>query len=115
MSVPKPSKNGGSGRRSAWYFDCSLRLRDTRNYVRAPAMVRNTHPKERIMRKLMDAMARDVEVIGPETTLAEAAARMHELDIGALPVSENDQIIGMLTDRDIVIRSVAEGRDPMKI
>ena len=61
------------------------------------------------MRTLIDAMTKNVEVISPDATLAEAAIRMHELDIGALPVCENHEVLGMLTDRDIVTRAVAAG------
>lgn len=66
------------------------------------------------MKKLIDAMVKNVEWIGPETSLADAAARMQALGIGALPVCRDEEVIGVLTDRDIVIRSVAEGRDPKR-
>jgi len=59
-----------------------------------------------------DAMTRRAETTGPDDTLQEAARKMKALSIGALPVCDNDRLIGMLTDRDIVIRSTAEGRDP---
>jgi CBS domain-containing protein len=48
----------------------------------------------------------------PEATLQEAALRMSELDVGSLPVCDNDRLVGMLTDRDITIRSIAQGHDP---
>ena len=50
--------------------------------------------------------------IAPDASLVEAAAEMKALDIGWLPVCENDQLIGAVTDRDITIRSVAEGYAP---
>jgi len=56
-------------------------------------------------------MSPEVDWIEPTTTLIEAAQRMRDEDIGFLPVGENDRLIGMLTDRDIVIRAVAEQRD----
>ncbi len=59
---------------------------------------------------IKDVMSRDVTVIGPEQTLREAAHLMQKMDIGSLPVGEGDRLIGMLTDRDIVVRAVAEGR-----
>jgi CBS domain-containing protein len=65
----------------------------------------------RIM-QLRDVMTRDVEVVRPESTLAEAARKMKELDVGPIPVCDDNQIIGMITDRDIATRAVAEGRDP---
>jgi CBS domain-containing protein len=62
--------------------------------------------------QVREVMTRGVECIAPETTLQEAAAKMRELDTGCLPVCENNRLAGMVTDRDIVIRAIAEGRDP---
>ncbi len=59
-----------------------------------------------------DAMTRRAETIGPDETLQAAARKMKALCIGALPVCERDRIIGVLTDRDIVIRGVVEGMNP---
>lgn len=61
-----------------------------------------------------EAMTRRAETIGPEETLQAAARRMRELGIGVLPVCERDRLVGMLTDRDIVVRSTAEGSDPVR-
>ena len=61
---------------------------------------------------LKDVMTHGVEVITPEATLQQAAAKMRRLNIGPLPVCDGDQLIGMLTDRDITVRAVAEGCDP---
>jgi CBS domain-containing protein len=58
-----------------------------------------------------DVMTKGAECARPNATVREAAQRMKALDVGALPVCENDRLIGMITDRDITIRSVAEGRD----
>ncbi|MBD3232288.1 MAG: CBS domain-containing protein [candidate division Zixibacteria bacterium] len=60
-----------------------------------------------------DIMSTDVELVNPDMTLSEAAIRMKERDIGFLPVGENDRLVGMVTDRDIAIRGVAEGKDPV--
>jgi CBS domain-containing protein len=60
--------------------------------------------------KVSECMTRDVRTISPERTIQEAARVMAAMDIGALPVGENDRLIGMITDRDIAIRAVAEGR-----
>jgi CBS domain-containing protein len=57
-------------------------------------------------------MTRNIEEISPQTTLAEAAQKMKSMDTGALPVCENDKLVGMLTDRDITVRAVADGCDP---
>ncbi|HLW67647.1 MAG TPA: CBS domain-containing protein [Gemmataceae bacterium] len=62
--------------------------------------------------KVSQVMSRKVECIHPEATLEEAAERMKALDVGALPVCDNDRSIGMLTDRDLVIRAIAHGDDP---
>ena len=48
-------------------------------------------------------------------TLTQAADKMKRLDIGAIPVRENDRLVGMITDRDSTVRAVAEGRDPRKV
>jgi CBS domain-containing protein len=57
-------------------------------------------------------MTRNVECIGPETPIAFAADKMRQRDIGFLGICENDRLVGTVTDRDIAIRSVAQGRDP---
>jgi CBS domain-containing protein len=62
--------------------------------------------------QVKDMMTRGAECIFPDATLQEAAQRMKSLDVGPLPVCENDRLVGMLTDRDITVRAVAEGRDP---
>jgi CBS domain-containing protein len=55
-------------------------------------------------------MTRDVRLLKPDQTIREAANLMAEINAGALPVSENDRLVGMITDRDIVVRAVAQGR-----
>ncbi|NMJ42960.1 CBS domain-containing protein [Roseomonas sp. JC162] len=62
--------------------------------------------------KVSDAMTRQVQVVNPAATVAAAARVMAEMDAGALPVGENDRLLGMITDRDIAIRGVAMGRGP---
>ena len=61
-----------------------------------------------------EIMARDVKLIHPNTSLKEAAEKMKQFDIGMLPVVEEDKVVGILTDRDIIIRAIAEDRDPEK-
>jgi CBS domain-containing protein len=58
-----------------------------------------------------DLMSRDVKVISPDMTIAEAAKKMRDGDFGMMPVGEDDRMIGTISDRDIAIRAVAEGRD----
>jgi len=53
-----------------------------------------------------------VETVTPDTTLRDAAQLMARIDTGVLPIVENDRLAGIVTDRDIVIRAVAAGRDP---
>jgi CBS domain-containing protein len=62
--------------------------------------------------KVSEAMSRDVKLISPDQTIQEAARIMAEIDAGALPVAQNDRLVGMVTDRDITVRAVAQGRGP---
>ncbi|MBX6370044.1 MAG: CBS domain-containing protein [Rhodospirillales bacterium] len=62
--------------------------------------------------KIGDVMTRDVQMIGPEDTLQDAARLLGDIDAGALPVGRHEAVEGILTDRDIIIRAVSEGRDP---
>jgi len=62
--------------------------------------------------QVKDIMTREVRCASPDETLQEAARKMKDLDVGPLPVCDNDRLAGMLTDRDITVRAVAEGRDP---
>ncbi len=58
-----------------------------------------------------EIMTKNVEVGNPDMTLVEAARMMKEGDFGMLPVGENDRLIGTITDRDIAVRGVADGKD----
>lgn len=62
--------------------------------------------------RVSEAMTADVVLVDPDRTIQEAAQMMGEHDIGALPVSKNDRLVGMITDRDIAVRAVAEGWGP---
>jgi CBS domain-containing protein len=62
--------------------------------------------------KIAECMTSNVEVVTPEQPIQEAAQLMLRNDAGAMPVSEGDKLIGMVTDRDIAVRAVAEGRGP---
>jgi CBS domain-containing protein len=62
------------------------------------------------MMKVSECMTRDVCIVDPEQPVRMAAKAMAELDAGALPVGENDRLVGMITDRDIAIRAVAQGK-----
>lgn len=63
------------------------------------------------MQTLKDVMSPDVQVVSPDATLKEAAALMRDEGFGMLPVGENDRMIGTVTDRDIAVRAVAQGKD----
>jgi CBS domain-containing protein len=62
--------------------------------------------------KVHEIMTAHARCVGPENMLVEAAGLMRELDVGALPVCDDDRLAGMVTDRDITLRGVADGRDP---
>jgi CBS domain-containing protein len=62
--------------------------------------------------KLKEIMTKHVEAVGPDPPIQEAATRMRSLDVGVLPVFEGDRLVGMLTDRDLTLRAIAEGKDP---
>jgi CBS domain-containing protein len=61
--------------------------------------------------RLKDVMTRHVEVVRPDATLREAAAKMADLDVGTIPVCDGDRLVGMISDRDITIRATARGAD----
>jgi CBS domain-containing protein len=61
--------------------------------------------------KLHEVMTPNVEVIHPNASVQEAAELMRSLDVGSLPVCDGRKIQGMITDRDIAIRAVADGRE----
>jgi CBS domain-containing protein len=67
---------------------------------------------ERYTMKIKDVMTRSVDIVTPTTKLAQAARIMRDHDVGMLPVGEGDRLVGSLTDRDIVVRAVAQGKAP---
>ena len=62
--------------------------------------------------QIKDVMTRGVEVVRPDETLQQAARKMKSIDVGPLPVCDGERLVGMITDRDIIVRATAEGRDP---
>ena len=62
--------------------------------------------------KVHEVMTDRPRVVTPETTVSDAAQLMKDDDIGSLPILDGEQLAGMVTDRDIVVRAVAEGKDP---
>ena len=65
--------------------------------------------------RIRDIMTRDVATIGPDATVAQAAAQMRDRDVGMLPVCDGDRLLGLFTDRDVTVRAVAGGRNPARV
>jgi CBS domain-containing protein len=65
-----------------------------------------------MMMKISEVMTTELETISADQTAREAAAFMLRADAGSIPVCEGDKIIGIITDRDIAVRGIAEGRGP---
>jgi CBS-domain-containing membrane protein len=64
------------------------------------------------MQTIQDVMTREVRTISPQDTVQQAAQLMDELNVGAIPVCEGERLVGMVTDRDITVRSTAAGQAP---
>lgn len=64
--------------------------------------------------KVKEVMTPNVEFVRSDDSIQQAARKMEELNVGALPVVVGEELVGIITDRDIVIRSVAQGLDPEK-
>jgi CBS domain-containing protein len=62
--------------------------------------------------KVSDVMTSHVRLVSPNETISEAARLMADVDAGAMPVGDNDRLVGMITDRDIAVRAVANGLGP---
>lgn len=63
------------------------------------------------MKQLKELMTRDVKVVSPDMSIRDAAVMMRDGRFGMMPVEEGDRMIGTISDRDIVIRAVADGMD----
>jgi CBS domain-containing protein len=62
--------------------------------------------------RISEIFSTDVELATPDMTILEIAQKMKERDCGSVPVRDGDRLAGMITDRDIVVRCIAEGKDP---
>lgn len=62
--------------------------------------------------QVRNCMTRDVRTLSPDRSIQDAARIMAESDVGAIPIGQDDRLVGMITDRDIAIRAVGEGKDP---
>ncbi len=67
------------------------------------------------MRSARDVMSKNVEVIKEDETIAEVAKRLAASGVGAMPICDGDRLQGMITDRDIVTKVVAKGKDPQQV
>jgi CBS domain-containing protein len=64
------------------------------------------------MQTIQDVMTRNIRTISPQDSVRQAAQIMDELNIGAIPVCDGEKLVGMITDRDITVRSTAAGQSP---
>jgi len=64
------------------------------------------------MQTIAEVMTRDVATVAPQDTVRRAAQMMDDLNVGALPVCDGQRLVGMITDRDIVVRAISAGRNP---
>jgi CBS domain-containing protein len=64
--------------------------------------------------KVRDIMTSDVAALAPSNTIVEVAQQMRMLNVGSIPIVQNGHLVGVITDRDIVVRVVADGLDPLQ-
>jgi len=64
--------------------------------------------------QIREAMSKDVKIVAPEDSIQTAANLMRECDCGSLPVGKDNRLVGVVTDRDIVVRAVALGKQPQE-
>lgn len=64
------------------------------------------------MKKIREVMTPHAQCTGPDIMLVDAARQMRELNVGSLPICENDRLVGMVTDRDLALRGIGEALDP---
>ncbi len=64
--------------------------------------------------QVKEIMSTEVTWVGPDLPLNQAAKKMRDLNVGCLPVGKDDRLVGMITDRDIICRAVANGRNPAR-
>ena len=64
------------------------------------------------MTQIKDVMTPNFKFMAPDSPIAQVAQQMRDIDSGFMPLAENDKMVGMITDRDIIIRAIAEGKDP---
>jgi len=72
----------------------------------------NFKPKKEVILRVREVMSKDVKIVSSQDTIQKAANLMEQIGCGALPVGENDRLVGVITDRDIALRAVAKGSAP---
>src|SRR5215470_3285425 len=107
-NVTRQYANARCVRRRSARFERVCRYADCR--PRKPSV--DSDQKEQFMTQVAEVMTRGVRSLSPSDNLQSAAQAMDELNIGAIPVCENDRVIGVVTDRDITVRGVAQGCAP---
>jgi CBS domain-containing protein len=90
----------------------ALRPLEERVEQRREARKGDHHPPQHRHGRVSDVMSTGVCLTSPEDTVQQAAQAMRDEDTGVLPVGEGDHLVGMVSDRDVALRLVAEGRDP---
>jgi CBS domain-containing protein len=114
--MPRPALWRSSDRTHDWDFSPRPDIAGALGALAAGALtvylIRKATSKPATGRRIADVMTRQPRVIHPDATVADAAAIMRRMDVGALPVCDGSRLVGMLTDRDITTRSTADGRDP---
>jgi CBS domain-containing protein len=84
-----------------------------RNRIALPTFpAQGATAREENAMQVNEVMSSDVSIANPQQSIREAAQMMADIDAGALPVGENDRLVGMITDRDIAVRAVATGKGP---
>jgi CBS domain-containing protein len=98
-------------KRSAVQRDLRMWPRSLQRRERFGGSQRRSQSKSRsfTMKKVSDVMTREIHLATPDQSIASAAAEMAKADVGSLPVSDADRLVGMITDRDIAVRAVAKG------
>lgn len=114
--LPKPPLWRSTDKTADWDFSPRPDVAGALGALAAGALtiylIRKATAKPAAGRRIADVMTRQPRVIHPDATVADAAAIMRRMDVGALPVCDGSRLVGMLTDRDITVRSTADGRDP---
>lgn len=67
------------------------------------------------MTQIKDVMSKNFKWMAPDSPISQVAQQMRDMDCGFMPLAENDKMVGMITDRDIAIRAIAEGKNPAEV